>query len=91
MSKERLTIWRIVGAISVAMFLRTLVGTGSRSQDEFDELERRLVISRMVGGVKDSRLGGSVGGGMSAEVEAGFECRLKCSLEMLSVKYVANS
>ena len=35
--KERLTIERILGYISLAIFLRTVVGISSKSQDEKDD------------------------------------------------------
>ena len=59
--RERLTIERMVGDISLAVFLRTVFGIGSRSQDELDERDCKLVISSMVAGVRGKRRGG--GGG----------------------------
>ena len=45
------------------MYLRTFGGMGSRSQDELDDWDRKLVISSNVAGVKEERIGGSEGGG----------------------------
>ena len=43
---------RIVGAISLAIFLRTVVGMGSRLQCELDDWESKSEISERVVGVK---------------------------------------
>ena len=53
MRMVRLTIERIVGDISLAIFLKTVVGIGSRSQDELDDWDSDLVISSRVAGVKE--------------------------------------
>ena len=45
------------------MYLRTIVGMGSRSQDELDDWNRKLVISSNVAGIKEERIGGDEGGG----------------------------
>ena len=56
-SMERLTIERIVGDISFAIFLRTVVGIGSRSQDELDDWNSSLMISSKVARVKEEKDG----------------------------------
>ena len=43
---------RIVGAISLAIFLRTVVGIGSRLQCELDDWESKSKISDRLEGVK---------------------------------------
>ena len=50
-----------------------------------------MSISSKVAGVKKWSRGGGDGGRERAEVEEGLVCRLKCSFEILSEKYVANS
>ena len=40
------------------MYLRIIVGMGSRSQDELDDWDIKLVISSIVAGVKEERIGG---------------------------------
>ena len=50
---ERFTIERIVGDIALEIVFSTVVGTGSRSQYESDDLESRLSISSKVAGVKE--------------------------------------
>ena len=55
--RERLTIERIVGDISLAIFLRTVVRIGSRSQDELDDWDSKLVISSRMAGAKEEREG----------------------------------
>ena len=40
------------------MYLRTVVGMGSRSQDELDDWDIKLVISSNVAGLKEERIGG---------------------------------
>ena len=62
-TRDRLTIDRIVGDIALAICFRTIVGMGSRSQNEFGDLEIRLCISRMVAGVKVESGGGGIEGG----------------------------
>ena len=53
MEREWLTIERIVGAISLAIFIRTVVGIGSRSKDELDDWDSKCVIYRWVAGVNE--------------------------------------
>ena len=48
----------MVEDIASDMYLRTVVGMGSRSQDELDHWDRKLVIFSNVGGTKDERIGG---------------------------------
>ena len=53
----------MVKDIASDMYLRTGVGMGSRSQDELDDGDRKLVISSDVAGIKEERIGGGKGGG----------------------------
>ena len=53
----------MVGDIASHMYLRTVVRMGSRSQDELDDWDRKLVISSNVAEVKEERIGGGEGGG----------------------------
>ena len=46
-----------MGDISLALFLRTVVGIGSPSQDELNDWNGKLVISSRVAGVKEERRG----------------------------------
>ena len=55
---EKLTFERIVGDSSLAIFLRTVVEIGLRSQDELDDWHSTLVISSRVALVKEEREGG---------------------------------
>ena len=48
----------MVGDIAADMYLRTVVGMGSRSQDELDDWDIKLVISSNAAGVKEERIGG---------------------------------
>ena len=48
----------MVGDIASYMYLRTVVGIGSRSQDELDDWDRKFVISSNVAGVKEEMIGG---------------------------------
>ena len=48
----------MVADIASVMYLRTVVGMGSRSQDEVDDWDIKLVISSNVAGVKEVRIGG---------------------------------
>ena len=48
----------MVEDIASDMYLRTVVGMGSRSQDELDDWDIKLVISSNVAGVKEERIGG---------------------------------
>ena len=50
--RERLTIERIVGEISLDIFLRTVVKMGSMLQHELGDWESRCKISDRVAGVK---------------------------------------
>ena len=47
----------MVGDIASDMYLRTVVGMGSRSQDELDDWDKKLVIFSNVAGVKEERIG----------------------------------
>ena len=84
--RDRLTIDKMVGDIASAMCLRTIVGIGSRSQNEFGDLEIRLCISGMVAGVKVESGGGGVEGGKWTGVEEGLLCKLRWSFDVLSEK-----
>ena len=53
----------MVGDIAYDMYLRTVVGMGSRSQDELDDWDKKLVISSNLAEVKEERIGGGKGGG----------------------------
>ena len=46
-----------MGDISFVVFLRTIVGIGSRKQDELDDWSSKSVISSRVAGVKEERGG----------------------------------
>ena len=48
----------MVEDIASDMYLRTLVVMGSRSQDELDDWDRKLIISSNVARVKEERIGG---------------------------------
>ena len=48
----------MVEDIASDMYLRTVVGMGSRSQDELDDWDIKLVIFSNVAGVKEERIGG---------------------------------
>ena len=50
--RERLTMERIVGTISLAIFLRTVVGMGSWLKCELGDWESKSEISDKVAGVK---------------------------------------
>ena len=52
----------MVGDIASDMYLRNVLGMGSRSQDELDDWDRKLIISSNVAGVKEKRIGGGEGG-----------------------------
>ena len=52
----------MVGYIASDMYLRTVVGMESRSQDELDYLDKKVVISNNVAGVKEERIGVGEGG-----------------------------
>ena len=45
-------------AIYIYIFLRTVVGIGTRSQDELDDWDSKLVISSRVAGVKKKEMEG---------------------------------
>ena len=51
-----------MGDISLAILSRTVVGIGSRSQEELDDWDSKLVISSMVAGVKEEKEKGGDGG-----------------------------
>ena len=53
----------MVGDIASDVYLRTVVGMGSRSQDELDDWDIKLVISSNVAGVKEERIGEGEGRG----------------------------
>ena len=48
----------MVEDIASDLYLRTVVGMGSRSQDELDDWDIKLVISINVAGVEEKRIGG---------------------------------
>ena len=48
----------MVGDVASDIYLRTVVGMGSRSQDELDDWDIKLVFSNDVAGVKEERIGG---------------------------------
>ena len=48
----------MVGDIASDMYLRTVVGMGSISQDELDNWDIKLIISSNVAGVKEEKIGG---------------------------------
>ena len=48
----------MVGDIASHMYLRTVVGMGSRSQDELDDWDIKLVTSSNMAWVKEERIGG---------------------------------
>ena len=56
--RERFTMDLMVEDIASDIYLRTVVEMGSRSQDELDDWDRKLVISSNVAGVKEERIGG---------------------------------
>ena len=60
--REKLTMDRIVGAISLAIFLRTVVGIGSRLECELGDWESKSEISDRVAWVKWGSTGGRVDG-----------------------------
>ena len=53
----------MVGDIASDMYLSTVAGMGSRSQDELDDWDKKLVISSYMAGVKEERIGGVKAGG----------------------------
>ena len=67
----------MAGDIASDMYLRTVVGMGSRSQDELDDGDIKLVISSNVAGVKEERIEGGESGGRCIGVAEGFDCKLK--------------
>ena len=62
----------MVGDIASDMYLRTVVGMGSRSQDELDYWDIKLVISSNVAVVKEERIGGGEGGVDESEWRKGL-------------------
>ena len=75
--RERLTMERIVGAIALAIFLRTVLGMGSRLQCELGDWESKYEISDRVAGVKWLSTGGSVDGKKLTGIEDGLDCKLR--------------
>ena len=65
---ERLTIERIVGDISLAIFKKS---SGSRSPDEFDDWDSKLAISSRMAEVREERDGVREGGKWWAGVKEG--------------------
>ena len=53
--KGETTIERIVEDISLVIFLITVVQIGSRSQEDLNDCDSKLVISFRVAGIKDER------------------------------------
>ena len=53
-----MAIERIVRGITLTIFLRTIFENGSRSQDEFDDWDCKLVTLSRVAGVKEVKEGG---------------------------------
>ena len=47
----------MAGDVASDMYLRTVVGTGSRSQDELDDCNKMVGNSSNVAGVKEERIG----------------------------------
>ena len=76
---------RIVGAISLAIFMRTVVGMGLRWQWELGDWESKSEISDRVAGVKWWRTG-EVDGKKWTGVEDGLNCKLRWSFDILSAK-----
>ena len=62
----------MVGDIASDMYLRTVVGMGSRSQDELDDWNRKLVIASNAAGVKEERIGGVKAGVGESEWRKGL-------------------
>ena len=60
--RERLTTYRIVGPISLAISLRTAVELGLRLQCKLGDWESKFTISDRVAGVKWRSIGKSVVG-----------------------------
>ena len=52
----------MVGDIPSDMYLRTVVGMGSRSQDELGDWDKKLVISSNAAGVEEERIVGAKAG-----------------------------
>ena len=52
----------MVGDIAPDVYLVNILGMGSRSQDELDDWDIKLVIFSNVAGVKEERIGGGEGG-----------------------------
>ena len=62
----------MVGDIASDMFLRTVVGMGSRSQDELDDWDIKFVISSNMAGVNEERIGGVKAGVGESEWQKGL-------------------
>ena len=62
----------MVGDIASDKYLRTVVGMGSRSQDELDDWDIKLVISSNVAGVQKQRIGGVKAGVDESEWRKGL-------------------
>ena len=60
--KKSLTVKRIVGDILLVIFLRMVVVIRSRSQDELNDWDSKLVNSSRVTGAKEAREGRGEGG-----------------------------
>ena len=65
--RERSTIERIVGGISLAIFLKTVLEIGLKSQDELDDLASKFVILSRVAGIKEKRGVRVASGGQGSE------------------------
>ena len=67
--RKETTMQRIMEGIQLVIFLRTLIGIGSRLQDELNDWNSKLVISIGVAGVQEERQGGMrvVSGGQGLE------------------------
>ena len=79
---------RIVGTISLAIFLRTVVGIGWRLQCELVDWKSKSKISDRVAEVKWWSTGGGVDCKKWARVDDGLDCKLRWSFYILSAKNV---
>ena len=70
--RERFIMDLMVGDIASDMYLRTVVGMGSRSQDEFDDRDIKLLISSNLAWVKEERIGGVKAGVGESEWRKGL-------------------
>ena len=80
--RERLIIERIVWDSSLPIFLITLVGILSRSHDELNVWDSKLVISSWVAGVKEVKEVEGKGDGWWAGVRIGLVCKLKWNFDI---------